>query len=50
MFDRVEPMAVRPGFFQQTVARTQRALQRVDAAGVLGVDCKHQPVEEASAL
>ena len=50
MLDGVEPMPVGAGVFQQPVARAQRALQRIDAAAVLGIDRQHEPVEEAAAL
>ena len=38
------------GVLQQPVARAQRALERGDAAGMLGIDRQHQAVEEAPAL
>ena len=50
MLDRVEPVRIRPRFLQQPVARAQAALQRRDAAGVLGIDRQHQPVEKAAPL
>ena len=50
VLDGIEPVLVGPRLFEQAVARAQRALQRVDAAGVLGIDREHQPVEKAAAL
>ena len=50
MLDRVEPMRIGAGIFQQAVARAQRSLERRDAAAVLGIDREHQPVEETPPL
>ncbi len=50
MLDRVEPVRIRPRVLQQPVARAQAALERGDAAAVLGIDGEHQPVEKAAAL
>ena len=43
---RVEPMLVRLRLGQQPVARTQRALERIDPAAVLGIDRERQPIEK----
>src|SRR5439155_8922999 len=48
LFRSIEPMRIGAGIFQQTVARSQRTFQRRDAAGVLGIDCEHEPVEKAA--
>jgi hypothetical protein len=50
MLHGVEPMRIGAGFLQQAVARTQRAFQCVHAAGMIGIDGEHQPVEEAAAF
>ena len=50
MLDRVEPVRVGSGFFQQPVARAQRTLQRRHAAGMFGIDGEHEAVEEAPAF
>ena len=50
VLDRVEPMRVRLRLVQQPVARTQRALERIDPAAVLGIDREHQPIEKAPPL
>ena len=50
VLDRIEPMRIGPRIFEQPVARTQRALQRVDAAAVLGIDRERQPIDEAPPL
>ena len=50
VLDGVEPMRVRPRLLQQPVARAQRPLERVDPAGMLGVDRERQAIEKAPAL
>ena len=50
VFHRVQPVRIGALFFQQAVARAQRALQRVDAAGVPGVDRQHEAVQKAPPL
>ena len=50
VLDGIEPMRIGPRLLQQPVARAQRPFQRVDAAGMLGVDREHQAIEEAPAL
>ena len=50
VLDGVEPVRIGARLLQQPVARAQRALERVDAARVLGVDRQHQAVEEAPPL
>ena len=50
MLDGVEPMRIGAGVLQQPVARAQRALERVDAALMLGIDRQHQAIEEAAPL
>ena len=50
VLDRVEPVRIGARLLEQPVARAQRALERGDAARMLGIDREHQPVEEAAAL
>jgi len=39
VLDGVEPVRVGPRLFQEPVARAQRAVERVDAAAMFGIDC-----------
>ncbi len=50
VLDGIEPVRIGPRLLQQPVARAQRALQRVDAAAMLGIDRERQAIEEAPAL
>ena len=50
MLDRVEPVRIGARVFQEPVARTQRALKRVDARHVVGIDRQHEAIEKAPAL
>ena len=50
MLDGVEPVRIGAGVLQQPVARAERALERVDAALMLGVDRQHQAIEETAPL
>jgi len=50
MLDGVEPVRIGPRFLQQPVARTQRPLQGVDAAGMFGIDCPRQAIKKTPPL
>src|SRR6185312_15397988 len=47
---RIEIARVAHTFFEQPIARTERALERRDARAVAGVDREHQTIEKAAAL
>ncbi len=50
VLDGVEPMRIGARVLKETIARAERALQRIDAALVLGIDCEDETVEEAAPL
>ena len=50
MFDGIEPVRIGPGLLEKPIARAQRPLQRVDPAGMLGIDRQRQAIEKAAAL
>ena len=50
VLDGVEPVRIGPRFLEQPVARAQRPIERVDPAGMLGIDRERQAIEKAPPL
>ena len=50
VLDRLEPVRIGAGVLEQSVARAQRAFERVDPRHMLGIEREREPVEKAAAL